>query len=134
MGLTFDGAYRGRGRNCLRSSVMGCLFCKIVSREIPSEIVFENEHVLAFKDLHPAAPSHALVIPKRHIVGMRDAKPEDAALLGEVMLAAREVGELLGVGESGYRLVANQGANAGQSVHHLHVHVLGGRGLAWPPG
>ena len=113
---------------------MGCLFCKIVGREIPSQIVFENDHALAFKDLRPAAPSHALVIPKKHIAGIRDATPEDAATLGHVMLAARQVAEDLGLGETGYRIVVNQGANAGQSVFHLHVHVLGGRGLSWPPG
>ncbi len=113
---------------------MSCLFCKIIAKEIPAQIVYENDHVLAFKDIHPAAPAHALVIPKRHIVGIRDAKPEDAALLGELMLAGRHVAEELGVGESGYRLVVNQGADAGQSVFHMHLHVLGGRPLAWPPG
>jgi histidine triad (HIT) family protein len=113
---------------------MSCLFCKIAAKEIPAQIVFENDHVLAFKDIHPAAPTHALVIPKRHIVGIHDAKPEDAALLGELMIAARNVGEALGLGESGYRLVVNQGTHAGQSVLHLHVHVLGGRPMAWPPG
>lgn len=113
---------------------MSCPFCKIIAREIPAQIVYENDHVLAFKDIHPAAPTHALVIPKRHIVGIRDAKPEDAALLGELMLAGRHVAEELGVGESGYRLVVNQGADAGQSVSHMHLHILGGRPLAWPPG
>jgi histidine triad (HIT) family protein len=113
---------------------MSCLFCKIVAKEIPAQIVFENDHVLAFKDIHPAAPTHALVIPKRHIVGIRDATPEDAALLSEMMTAARAIAEDLGVGESGYRLVVNQGADAGQSVFHMHLHVLGGRKMAWPPG
>jgi histidine triad (HIT) family protein len=113
---------------------MGCLFCKIVGREIPSEIVFENDHALAFKDIRPAMPTHALVIPKKHIVGIHDATSEDAAMLGEVMLAARTVAEQLGLGASGYRLVINHGPDAGQSVFHLHVHVLGGRGMAWPPG
>lgn len=113
---------------------MGCLFCKIANREIPSEIVLENDHVVAFKDIHPAAPTHALVIPKKHVVGIADATPADAALLGELMLAAREVAAKLGVAETGYRLVMNQGPNAGQSVFHMHLHVLGGRGLAWPPG
>lgn len=113
---------------------MGCLFCKIVAREIPSQIIFENEHALAFKDLRPVAPTHVLVIPKKHVVGIRDATPDDAAMLGHVMLAARQVAEDLGLGESGYRVVVNQGADAGQSVLHLHVHVLGGRGLSWPPG
>lgn len=112
----------------------GCLFCKIVAREIPAQIVHENEHVVAFKDIHPAAPTHALVIPKRHIVGAHDATPEDAALLGQILLAGRDVAEKLGLAEGGYRLVVNNGPNAGQSVFHLHLHVLGGRQMAWPPG
>ncbi len=111
-----------------------CLFCKIVSREIPSDIVLENDDVLAFKDVRPVAPTHALVIPKRHIASLHDAGPPDAALLGKLMLAARDVAEKLGLGSSGYRLVVNTGANAGQSVFHVHVHVLGGRAMAWPPG
>jgi len=113
---------------------MGCLFCKIVGREIPSQIVFENEHAIAFKDLRPVAPSHALVIPKKHVAGIGDAAPEDATILGEVLLAAKKVAAELGIAEGGYRLVVNQGPNAGQSVFHLHVHVLGGRAMAWPPG
>lgn len=111
-----------------------CLFCKIVNREIPSDIVFESEHAVGFKDIRPVAPVHALVIPKRHIVGIAETKPEDAKLLGELLVAARAVAEKLGLGETGYRIVVNNGPNAGQSVFHLHVHVLGGRAMAWPPG
>jgi histidine triad (HIT) family protein len=113
---------------------MSCLFCKIIEREIPANIVLENDHVLAFTDLHPAAPVHALVIPKRHISSIHDATPADASLLGELMLAGRAVASSLGVSEGGYRLVINNGVDAGQSVHHLHLHVLGGRVMAWPPG
>lgn len=113
---------------------MGCLFCKLVSREIPAQIVFENDRVLAFKDINPAAPTHALVIPKKHVAGIHDATAGDAALLGELLLSARNVAEDLGLAEGGYRVVVNQGADAGQSVFHLHVHVLGGRQMAWPPG
>jgi histidine triad (HIT) family protein len=115
---------------------MSCLFCKIAAREIPSQIIVENDHALAFKDIRPAAPAHALVIPKKHIVGIHDATPGDGALLGELLLMARSVAEQLGLGQldAGYRLVINQGPNAGQSVFHLHVHVLGGRQMAWPPG
>jgi histidine triad (HIT) family protein len=112
----------------------GCLFCNIVARTIPAQIVLENDHVVAFKDIRPAAPTHALVIPKKHVVGVHEATPEDAALLGQVMLAARDVAEKLGLAEGGYRLVVNQGPDAGQSVFHLHCHVLGGRSMAWPPG
>jgi histidine triad (HIT) family protein len=112
----------------------GCLFCNIVEKKIPAAIVFENEHVLAFKDIRPAAPVHALVIPRKHIPGIHEATPEDAAALGQLLLAARGVAEQLGLAEGGYRLVVNQGADAGQSVFHLHCHLLGGRQLGWPPG
>jgi histidine triad (HIT) family protein len=111
-----------------------CLFCNIVARKVPSQIVFENDHVVAFKDIRPVAPTHALVIPKRHITGIHDATAEDAGLLGQVLLAARDVAEKLGLEEGGYRLVINHGPDAGQSVFHLHCHVLGGRAMAWPPG
>ncbi len=113
---------------------MGCLFCKIVAREIPAKIVLENDHVIAFEDVNPQAPKHILVIPKKHIVGIHEATPADEALLGQVMLAARNAAEAAGLGESGYRLVVNNGPHAGQSVLHLHMHVLGGRQMAWPPG
>jgi histidine triad (HIT) family protein len=113
---------------------MACLFCNVVARTIPAQIVFENDHVVAFKDIRPVAPTHALVIPKKHIAGVHEGTQEDAALLGQVLLAARDVAEQLGLGEGGYRLVINQGSAAGQSVFHLHCHVLGGRPLAWPPG
>jgi histidine triad (HIT) family protein len=111
-----------------------CLFCKIIARTIPSDIVLENDHVLAFRDVNPVAPAHALVIPKKHIVGIGDATREDAALLAEVLLAAPAVAEKLGIASTGYRLVLNNGANAGQSVFHMHLHVMGGRLMLWPPG
>jgi histidine triad (HIT) family protein len=113
---------------------MACLFCNIAARTTPAQIVFENDHVLAFKDIRPIAPTHALVIPKRHVGGVHDATGADAGLLGQVLLAARDVAEQLGLAEGGYRLVINQGPDAGQSVFHLHCHVLGGRPMAWPPG
>jgi len=112
----------------------GCLFCNIVARTIPAQIVLENDHVLAFKDVRPMAPMHALVIPKKHITGIHDATREHAAMLGELLLAARDVAESLGLAQSGYRLVMNQGPDGGQSVFHLHCHVMGGRPMAWPPG
>jgi|ERR1700733_1469301 histidine triad (HIT) family protein len=111
-----------------------CLFCKIVRREISAEVVLEDDEVLAFKDVRPVAPSHALVIPKKHLTSIHEAETADGALLGRMMLAAQEVAEKLGLGSSGYRLVINTGPDAGQSVFHLHMHVLGGRTLAWPPG
>jgi histidine triad (HIT) family protein len=113
---------------------MGCLFCKIVAKEIPSKAVLENEHAYAFHDIHPGAPTHVLVVPKKHIVGIHEAGPDDAGLLGHLMLTAREVAAQLGLHEKGYRVVVNNGPDAGQSVFHLHVHVLAGRPLAWPPG
>jgi histidine triad (HIT) family protein len=109
-----------------------CLFCRVVRREIPASIVWENEHALAFRDIKPEAPIHVLVIPKRHFASLNDAA--DARLLGELLLAAREIAEGEGIAESGYRTVVNTGANAGQTVFHLHVHVMGGRRMTWPPG
>jgi histidine triad (HIT) family protein len=111
-----------------------CLFCNIVARTTPAQIVLENDSVVAFKDIRPIAPVHVLVIPKKHIVGIHDAPSHDTHLLGQVLLAAREVAETLGLSEGGYRLVINQGPDAGQSVAHLHCHVIGGRSMAWPPG
>jgi histidine triad (HIT) family protein len=111
-----------------------CLFCKIASKEIPAEILLEKAEVLAFRDIRPAAPQHALVIPRAHIAGIRDAEATHGPMLGVLLLTAREVAEQLGLGESGYRLVLNQGHDGGQSVFHLHCHVIGGRALAWPPG
>jgi histidine triad (HIT) family protein len=110
-----------------------CLFCKIVNKEIESKIVFETDYAVAFHDVNPQAPTHVLVIPKRHIVGMDQATLEDEALLGKLLLAARRVADELKLAQ-GYRVVINSGPHAGQSVFHLHVHVLGGRPLAWPPG
>jgi histidine triad (HIT) family protein len=112
----------------------GCLFCNIVLGKTPADIVFQNDHVVAFKDIRPVAPVHVLVIPKSHIPGIHDATVEHAGALGEVLLAARDVAEKLGLANGGYRLVVNQGADAGQSVFHLHCHVIGGRSMAWPPG
>jgi histidine triad (HIT) family protein len=112
----------------------GCLFCNIVERKIPAQIVLENDHALAFRDIRPMAPTHILVIPKKHVAGVHEAGPGDVEALGHVLLAARDAAEKAGLESGGYRLVINQGADAGQSVFHLHCHVLGGRPLAWPPG
>ena len=112
----------------------GCLFCNIVAGTTAAQIVYDNAHVVAFKDIRPMAPVHALVIPKVHITGIHEATAEHAEALGHVLLAARDVAEKLGLHTTGYRTVINNGADAGQSVFHLHVHVLGGRAMAWPPG
>jgi histidine triad (HIT) family protein len=111
-----------------------CLFCKIVEKRIPARILFENDELIAFHDVNPQAPMHALVIPKRHIRSLADADPEDCGLLGALMIGAQRAAKELGIDESGYRVVANTGADGGQSVFHIHFHVLGGRPLAWPPG
>ena len=110
-----------------------CLFCKIVAREIPSQIIFEDDHTLAFRDVRPVAPTHALVIPKKHVVAISDTTDEDTLMLGQLMSAARKVAQQENLA-SGFRLVINDGPNAGQSVSHVHVHLLGGRALSWPPG
>lgn len=111
-----------------------CLFCKMVAGEIQPKIVLETPKLLAFRDLHPQAPTHVLVIPKRHIATINNLKPEDAELAGEMLLAAQTIAQQDGIAQSGYRTVMNCNADAGQSVFHIHLHVLGGRALHWPPG
>lgn len=113
---------------------MGCLFCNILEKKIPADVVHEDEHTLAFRDIRPVAPTHVLVIPKKHIAAVHDLTEADAETVGRVMVAARKVADQLGLTAAGYRLVVNDGDAAGQTVHHIHVHVLGGRALAWPPG
>ena len=110
------------------------IFARILKGEIPNKTVMESEHSLAFHDINPMAPTHILVIPKRHVVGLNEAVAEDQALLGKLLLSAQRAARQAGIGETGYRVVVNNGPHAGQSVFHLHVHVLGGRALAWPPG
>ena len=110
------------------------IFEKIATREIPAEIVFEAEDFLAFRDVRPQAPVHVLIIPKRCIPRIATATGEDAALFGRMLAAVPEIAQRLGVAESGYRLVINNGPDAGESVPHLHIHLLGGRALHWPPG
>ncbi len=110
------------------------LFEKIVAREIPAQIVWENDDAIAFHDVHPQAPVHVLIVPKRVIPRLGLATPDDQAVLGQLLLATREIAEKLQVLESGYRVVINSGRDAGESVPHLHVHLLAGRPLTWPPG
>ncbi|RDV36581.1 histidine triad nucleotide-binding protein [Bradymonadaceae bacterium TMQ3] len=110
------------------------IFSKIIRGELPCDKVYETDDVLAFRDINPAAPVHVLVIPKKPIVNVGQADEDDALLLGTLMLAAREVARIEGLEESGFRLVVNNGAEVGQTVFHLHVHVLGGRAFSWPPG
>ncbi|HZN24832.1 MAG TPA: histidine triad nucleotide-binding protein [Burkholderiales bacterium] len=112
---------------------MSTIFGKIINREIPASIVYEDDHCLAFRDVNPQAPTHVLVIPKKEIPQLSDATAEDQALLGHLMVAAGRIARDLGVGDA-FRLVVNNGAEAGQSVFHLHLHILGGRRMTWPPG
>lgn len=110
------------------------LFERIISREIPADIVFENEELLAFRDINPQAPVHVLLVPKRVVARVDEAQRSDRDLLGNLLLAAAQVARQLGLAENGYRLVINNGADGGETVPHLHCHILGGRPLGWPPG
>ena len=111
-----------------------CLFCKIAKKEIPSKVMFEDDDLFGFYDINPAAPTHVLVIPRRHIASLGEAEPADRELLGRLLLSARRVAEATGIAKTGFRTVLNAGPDAGQSVFHVHMHVLGGRAMAWPPG
>jgi histidine triad (HIT) family protein len=114
--------------------VQDCIFCKIIKREIPSDIVYEDDQILAFKDIQPIAPTHLLFIPKKHIPTFFELQPEDSHILGNLQLAAANVAKDMGLTERGYRLVANCKKDAGQVVWHLHYHFLAGRPFQWPPG
>ena len=111
-----------------------CIFCKIAAGEIGGPPVYQDNHVTAFKDLNPQAPTHILVIPNKHITSVSNATDEDQMLLGELILTAAKVADQEGLAGNGYRLVINTGAHGGQTVFHLHVHLLGGRNMVWPPG
>lgn len=111
-----------------------CLFCKIVSGDIPGAIVYQDEHLVAFRDINPQAPLHALIVPRRHIATLNDLVPEDDDLVGEMVRRAAAIAREHGYAERGYRTVFNCNAEAGQSVFHIHLHVLGGRAMRWPPG
>jgi histidine triad (HIT) family protein len=110
-----------------------CLFCKIVAGQIPSKKVYEDEHTYAFEDIDPKAPTHVLIVPKNHIRGLKEASAQEADIIGRCHLAAAIIARERGI-EEGYRTVLNVGPKSGQSVFHLHVHLLGGRDLRWPPG
>ncbi|MEK6670349.1 MAG: histidine triad nucleotide-binding protein [Nitrospirota bacterium] len=111
-----------------------CLFCKIVERTIPAALVYEDDLLVAFDDINPQAPTHTLVIPRKHVVSIAELQELDVGLLGHLMLVGNKIAKLKGITDSGYRFVVNTGAHGGQSVFHLHLHVLGGRHMAWPPG
>lgn len=111
-----------------------CIFCKIISGDIPGDIVYQDDDVLAFRDLNPQAPTHILVIPRKHISTLNDLQADDAELVGNMYLAAKNIADEEGIAEAGYRTVMNCNAQAGQTVFHIHLHVLGGRPMSWPPG
>lgn len=113
---------------------MECLFCKIIAGEIPSSKVYEDDDVYAFHDISPQAPTHFLVIPKEHISSLNELDDHHEALMGKMVMAARKIAKELGIDENGYRVVTNCGNDGGQTVGHIHFHVLGGRNLNWPPG
>lgn len=110
------------------------IFGKIIAGELPCDLVYEDDSVMAFRDINPAAPVHILVIPKEHIVNLFDAEERHAEVLGKLMLAAAHVAREQGLEEDGFRVVMNNGAGAGQTVFHMHLHIIGGRALSWPPG
>lgn len=112
----------------------GCIFCRIVRKELPARIVYEDERILAFEDIRPRAPVHVLLIPREHFASLNDAPQGSEALLGELLFRARAVAREKGIGETGFRIVLNTGRDSGQEVHHIHFHVIGGRPLHWPPG
>ncbi len=111
-----------------------CLFCKMVSGEIEPDVLYEDDQVLAFRDINPQAPFHALVVPKRHIGTLNDLTDDDAELMGRLLLAAKRVAADAGIAEAGYRTLINCNAEGGQVVFHIHLHLLGGRPMGWPPG
>jgi histidine triad (HIT) family protein len=111
-----------------------CIFCRIAAGEAPADIVLTDDEAVVFRDLHPQAPTHLLVIPRRHVTSLAHAAPEDEALLGRLLALAAEAARRCGIAEGGYRVITNSGAGAGQSVFHIHLHVLGGRRFSWPPG
>lgn len=111
-----------------------CIFCRIAAGEIPARIAYQDDEVVAFHDIDPRAPVHVLIIPRKHVVSVNDLDDAEAPLIGRLYVRARDLARELGVSETGYRLVMNTGTEAGQSVWHIHLHLLGGRRMTWPPG
>lgn len=111
-----------------------CIFCKIVKKEIPSKIVYEDKDILAFKDINPQAPTHILIIPREHFASLNAIPEEKKEILSSLLLKARQIAEEKGIAQSGYRIVLNTAKDSGQGVFHIHLHLLGGRRMSWPPG
>lgn len=119
--------------NRLEKMTINCPFCQIAAGELPATIVYQDDEIIAFRDIHPTAPTHILLIPRKHIVSIAKATEQDATLLGKLLLVAALIAEQENL-DRGFRLVTNTGIDGGQSVHHLHVHLIGGRRMGWPPG
>lgn len=113
---------------------MNCLFCKIAQGEIPATVVFEDEEIMAFHDQNPQAPKHILLIPKHHIASLNESSEEHQSLLGKLIFGAKKIAQAEGISDAGYRLVLNTNPHGGQTVYHIHLHLLGGRPMTWPPG
>lgn len=113
---------------------MDCLFCKIIKGDIPAKIIYEDENIVAFDDINPQAPQHKLIIPRKHIATINDLDPQDNVLIGQMTQVAKKLAQDLDIHEKGYRIVMNCNAGAGQTVFHIHMHLLGGRAMLWPPG
>ena len=113
---------------------MACIFCKIASGEIPAQILHQDDDVVAFRDLNPQAPHHVLIIPKQHFTTLNDVSSENNLLLGKLISTATNIAKQLGIADDGYRVVMNCNSDGGQSVYHIHLHLLGGRHMTWPPG
>jgi len=111
-----------------------CIFCKIVNKDIPAELIFEDEQIVAFNDINPQAPIHILIIPKEHFASLNDIPEEKKELLSHILLKARQIAQNIGIEENGYRIVLNTARDSGQEVFHIHFHLLGGRRMTWPPG
>lgn len=117
-----------------RSQMKDCIFCKIINKEVPASLVYEDEEIVAFNDINPKAPIHILIIPKQHFDSISDIPLEKKQILSELLFRARQLAKEKGIAHSGYRLVLNTGKDSGQEVSHLHLHLLGGRRMGWPPG
>ena len=124
----------GAGLSEDETMTQDCLFCKILSGDIPADVIYESDTALAFRDINPQASTHAVIIPKRHIATINDISVEDQSAVGSLFVAAREIAKQEKLSESGYRVVMNCNADAGQTVFHIHLHLLGGRPMSWPPG
>lgn len=111
-----------------------CIFCKIISKDIPATVVYQDELITAFEDINPKAPIHILIIPKKHFASLNEIPEDQKNLIGHLFLKAREIAREKGIADKGYRLVLNTGRDSGQDVHHIHFHLLGGRQMSWPPG